>query len=86
MFLELTLKNFPIHLFFALTVAFLFLAFVVDRESYVHYNLHHLKSFARKDDRGFCRHTEDIDFCGQVCICSRVNACMYHFFKGTIII
>ncbi|XP_022098278.1 uncharacterized protein LOC110983369 isoform X2 [Acanthaster planci] len=35
------------------------------RETYVHYNLHHLKSFARKDDRGFCRHTEDIDFCGQ---------------------
>ncbi|XP_038070880.1 uncharacterized protein LOC119739847 [Patiria miniata] len=35
------------------------------RETYIHYNLHHLKSFARKDDRGFCRHTEDIDFCGQ---------------------
>ncbi|XP_041476440.1 uncharacterized protein LOC121424745 [Lytechinus variegatus] len=35
------------------------------RNTYIHGNLHHLKQFARKDDRGFCRHTEDIDFCGQ---------------------
>ncbi|XP_071793295.1 uncharacterized protein [Asterias amurensis] len=35
------------------------------KDTYIHNNLHHLKSFARKDDRGFCRHTEDIDFCGQ---------------------
>ncbi|XP_071947053.1 uncharacterized protein [Antedon mediterranea] len=35
------------------------------KKKFVHMNLHHLKQFARKDDRGFCRHTEDIDFCGQ---------------------
>lgn len=28
--------------------------------------MHHLKAFARRDDKGFCRHTDDIDFCGQV--------------------
>ncbi|XP_072027054.1 uncharacterized protein [Amphiura filiformis] len=35
------------------------------RNTFIHGNMHFLKQFDRRDDRGFCRHTEDIDFCGQ---------------------
>lgn len=35
------------------------------RNTFIHSNMHHLKAFARRDDKGFCRHTDDIDFCGQ---------------------
>ncbi|XP_077992130.1 uncharacterized protein LOC144446252 [Glandiceps talaboti] len=35
------------------------------RSTYLPGHLHHLKNFDSRDEFGFCRHTEDIDFCGQ---------------------
>ncbi|XP_070540250.1 uncharacterized protein [Ptychodera flava] len=35
------------------------------RHTYLPGHLHHLKNFDSRDEFGFCRHTEDIDFCGQ---------------------
>nr|XP_006819558.1 PREDICTED: uncharacterized protein LOC102808919 [Saccoglossus kowalevskii] len=35
------------------------------RDTYLPGHLHFLKNFDSRDEFGFCRHTDDIDFCGQ---------------------
>ncbi|XP_070540959.1 uncharacterized protein [Ptychodera flava] len=35
------------------------------RDTVVGGNLHTFQNFAQNDEKGFCRHSEDIDFCGQ---------------------